>query len=95
MADYTTTALFGSQGNQAFMPANMLNPGMAQGETDWGAVLTNGIRGATEGALAGLVAEKYASGQLAYPPGAYAQQGGGNMMPLLVIGAIAYLVLKG
>lgn len=94
MATYTENALFGPGGNTSAINAAMMNS--SAGEMDWGAVLANGIRGATQGAIAGLVAEKYASGQLVNPANAqsyYAPQN--NMLMLLLVAGGVYMLAKG
>lgn len=97
-------ALFAGQRNTSLMGADMLNAGQASDEFDWGAVLANGIRGAAQSAMAASVGGAYASGQLQQPmpgyvpgPGAGqgASQGGLNsLMPLLLIGAVLYMVTR-
>lgn len=96
MATYTENALYGPGPNLSAINAQMLNPAYAQGETDWGAVMANGIRGATQGAIAGLVAEKYASGQLVSPnnPQALALPQN-NMLMWLLVGGAVYMLAKG
>jgi hypothetical protein len=92
MADLQNAAIYGDDYGIRTLGANMVNPTMADGSTDWGAILANGIRGAAQGAIASQVQGAYASGQLVYPQQAGAQ--GGNLMPLLVIGVVLYMVLK-
>jgi hypothetical protein len=84
----TQDALFGTNYGPT-MGATMMNPSAASGDTDWGAVLLNGIRGAAQGAIASQVQGAYSSGQLQGPMG---QPRGNSMMPLLIIAAIVYAV---
>jgi hypothetical protein len=96
MEDFQNAALFGGGSSYQTMGANMLNPGQATSEVDWGAVLMNGIRGAAQGAIASQVQGAYASGQLAMPtPAAIQQQQRSNMTMLLLLGAVAYFVTRG
>jgi hypothetical protein len=69
--------------------ANMVNPAQASGETDWNAILANGIRGAAQGAIQAQVNGAYASGQLVNP----AAQGRSNMTGLILLAGLAYLVM--
>lgn len=95
MLNYEGDAIYGTQSYNTAIGANMMNPTYATSSTDWGSILTNGIRGAAEGAMAGLVAEKYASGQLQLPTAYQGAQQQKSIMPLLVIGAIVYVLMKG
>lgn len=72
------------------LTASMVNPTMANGETDWSAILANGIRGAAQGAIAAKVNEAYASGQLVHP--AAQRPANSGLMGLLIVGAILYAV---
>lgn len=91
MADLTKVALFGDDAAAyQTLGANMLNPVAASGETDWGAILMNGIRGAAQGAIASQVQGAYASGQLQSP----VVNRSASLMPLLLIGGLLYLVAK-
>lgn len=91
MASLTQVALFGDDA-AAYntLGANMLNPVAANGDTDWGAVLLNGIRGAAQGAIASQVQGAYASGQLQQPMVARSN----SIMPLLLIGGLLYMVAR-
>lgn len=91
--DFSIDALFGGGANTSQIPATMLNPGAAGGARDWGAILADGIVGATNGAIGALVKEKFDSGQLVATQTAAAQQQK-QLMPLIVIGGIAYLLMK-
>jgi hypothetical protein len=71
--------------------ATMVNPMQANGETDWGAILANGIRGAAQGAIAAQVNGAYASGQLMQPT-AYQQPRSNGLTGLLLVGAVLYMV---
>jgi hypothetical protein len=55
--------LYGTDNNYSAIPANMMNAS-AEDEFDWGAVVTNGIKGAAYNAIGQLVNGAYASGQL-------------------------------
>lgn len=90
MPDLSTYSLFGDQGNPSAIPASMMNTN-ADGSTDWNAVLTAGIRGAAQGAIAASVGEKYASGQLVAP--ARTVQGA-QTRNLLILAAVAYFALN-
>lgn len=96
MSSLTNDAIYGA--NQApYMTATMFNPN-ATSDTDWGAVLANGIVGASQAALATMVGGAYASGQLQNPVVAqqqYAAQQRSQMTTLLIVGAVIYLVAKG
>lgn len=89
MIDLTTYSLYGDQANTSAIPASMLNTN-ADGSTDWNAVLTAGIRGAAQGAIAASVGDKYASGQLVPPANTVR---GAQTRNLLIIAAIAYFVM--
>ena len=91
MAGLPQVALFGDDA-AAYntLGANMLNPVAASGETDWGAILMNGIRGAAQGAIASQVQGAYSSGQLQPPPVARTN----SLMPLLLIGGLLYMVAQ-
>jgi hypothetical protein len=94
--NYEGDAIYGGVQNTSYMGADMMNPAYAQAETDWNAVLTNGIRGATAGALSALVGEKFASGQLQYQyPVARPGMQANGLMPILVIGGLLYVLTKG
>jgi hypothetical protein len=92
---YEDNAIYGGLSMNTGLSAQTMNPTYATSSFDWGAILTNGIRGATEGAMAGLVAEKYASGQLVVPGAQQQVARANNMMPLLVVGVLAYVLMKG
>lgn len=86
--DYSAN-LYGA--NYAAIPASMLNDS-ALDNMDFGTILERGIKGAAFNAMNGMVNGAYASGQLQQP--AVQVQAGGSGMNLLIIGAIAYLILK-
>lgn len=96
MSNITNDALFGNY-QAPYMGATMMNAN-AQTETDWGAVLAGGIVGAAQGAIGGMVAGAYASGQLQPTPAqmaAYqAQRQQSQLITLLIIGAVIYAVVK-
>lgn len=75
-----------------YLGATMANPQTATGETDWGAILANGIRGAAQGAIQARVEEAYASGQLYAPAPAYEPRGPG-MTGLLLLAGLAWIVM--
>jgi hypothetical protein len=94
LVDDRNAAIWGNQQNTSVIPAYMLNRN-AENEIDWNAVLTGGIRGAAQGALMNMVGEKFQSGQLRDPNAVGVQaQASGNLTMLLVIGGLAYLILK-
>jgi hypothetical protein len=89
--DLSVYSLYGDQANTSAIPQSMLNSN-ADGTTDWGAVLAQGIRGAAQGAIRASVNEKYASGQLVAPYGTTGQAFTGNN--LLLIAVVAFFLLK-
>jgi hypothetical protein len=92
MSDYTNDAIYGYTGGNT-LGADMLNPSAAQGFTDWGAILANGIRGAAQGAIGGMVNNAYASGQL-QQQAIVQQRSNSQFMTLLIIGAVIYAVTR-
>jgi len=93
--DLQQNALYGSPVaayNQ--LGANMVNPVKANGETDWGAILANGIRGAAQGAIGAQVNGAYASGQLVAPVG-YQQTSASGLNGLILLAGLAFLVMGG
>lgn len=92
MADYYNDALWGYTSSGS-MGADMLNPGAAGGETDWGAILANGIRGAAQGAIGSMVRGAQVSGQLATAQ--IQRQQSNQLFMLLLIGGVLYLATKG
>ncbi len=87
--------VFGANNNYSAIPATMMN-GSASSDIDWGAVVTNGIKGAAFNAINTMVGGAYASGQLQSPvniaptaPSAISPQ----TMQMLMIGIVAWLVL--
>ena len=84
--------VFGDR-NYSAIPANMMNA-CADNEIDWGAVVTNGIKGAAVNAIQTMVGGAYASGQL-QAPAQYAPAPAGispQTMQLLLFGGIAWLL---
>lgn len=71
--------------------ANMVNPEKANGETDWGAILANGIRGAAQGAIEAQVRDAYASGQLVSPT-YQPTTGPTGLNGLLLVGALVWIM---
>lgn len=93
--DLQQQALYGSPVaayNQ--LGATMANPSRANGDTDWSAILANGIRGAAQGAIAAQVNGAYASGQLIAQPG-YQQTSASGLNGLILIAGLAFLVMGG
>lgn len=87
--------VFGDR-NYSAIPATMMNGG-ASDEIDWGAVVTNGIKGAAINAINTMVGGAYASGQL-QAPRQYDQPVGVNnpqTMQLLMLGGLAWLLFGG
>lgn len=93
MSDYTNDAIYGYT-SSGTLGADMLNPGAAQDSSDWGAIIANGIRGAAQGALGGMVQSAQASGQLQQQVIAR-QQSSNTMLTLLMVGSGLYLLTKG
>lgn len=91
--DYQNAALFGNAPNTASIPATMLNGFNSEGGTDWGAVITNGIRGAADGAIRGLVEEKFQDGQLKQMQVRAAIQQR-QLTNWVLIGLVVWVVLK-
>lgn len=97
--DYQGAALFGTAPNTSTLTANMLNPS-ASGPDDWQTILTQGIAGATINGINGLVANAVQSGQLqnvatAQSLGLTTQVAGqANIMPLLLIAAVLFVVVR-
>lgn len=88
MGLYADTLFGNDVPNTAQIPAYMLNQSAAN-STDWGAIISDGIRGAAQGAIDGLVREKFQDGQLKAQAA-----NNNNMMKWLVIGAVVYLLVK-
>jgi hypothetical protein len=86
--------LYGTNNNYSAIPANMMNASAAD-EFDWGAVVTNGIKGAAYNAIGQLVNGAYASGQLQAPVNYQPVQAPMSTTTLLLLGVGAYLLLKG
>jgi hypothetical protein len=86
--DYSMN-LYGA--NYAAIPANMLNDS-ALDQMDFGTILERGIKGAAYNAMSGMVNGAYASGQLQQPVAQV--QAGGSGMSLILIGLVAYFLLK-
>lgn len=85
--------LFGAERNYSAIPANMLNSGAADGQ-DFGHLVANGIKNAALNAMAGMVDQAYASGQLQYPASQQPQNQGGGMN-LLIVGALLFVLFSG
>lgn len=87
-------SIFGATQNTSQIPASMLSRD-ASGDIDWNAVLTGGIRGAAQGAMANMVGERFYTGQLRDPNAIGVQaQASGNFTMILVIAGLALLLLK-
>lgn len=76
------------------LTASMVNPERANGDTDWNAILANGIRGAAQGAIMAQVQGAYASGQLMPPPSDYRPTASG-LNGLLLIAVAAFFIMGG
>jgi hypothetical protein len=86
------SGVFGADNNYSAIPANMMNAS-ATSDIDWGAVVTNGIKGAAFNAINTMVGGAYASGQLQNPATVGQPIGSSSQtMQLLVLGAVAWLV---
>lgn len=91
---FEEASIFGNASNASMIPATMISRD-ATGDIDWNAVLTGGIRGAAQGAMANMVGEKFYTGQLRDPNAIGVQaQASGNLTMLIVIGGLALLLLK-
>ena len=91
---FEEASIFGNASNASQIPATMISRD-ASGDIDWNAVLTGGIRGAAQGAMANMVGEKFYTGQLRDPNAIGVQaQASGNLTMLIVIGGMALLLLK-
>lgn len=86
--------LFGAERNYSAIPANMLNSGAADGQ-DFGHLVANGIKNAALNAMAGMVDQAYASGQLQYPANQQPQKSQTSNTSLLVIGALLFFLFSG
>ncbi len=73
--------------------AGMVNPVKANGDTDWNAILANGIRGAAQGAIAAQVQGAYASGQLVYHEPTYNTTSANGLNGLILLAGLAFLVM--
>jgi hypothetical protein len=94
MMSFEEASIFGNASNASMIPATMISRD-ATGDIDWNAVLTGGIRGAAQGAMANMVGEKFYTGQLRDPNAIGVQaQASGNLTMLIVIGGLALLLLK-
>lgn len=94
MMSFEEASIFGNASNASHIPATMISRD-ASGDIDWNAVLTGGIRGAAQGAMANMVGEKFYTGQLRDPNAIGVQaQASGNLTMLIVIGGLALLLLK-
>jgi hypothetical protein len=92
MGDYTNDAIYGYTGSGT-LGADMLNPYAASGPEDFGAVIANGIRGAAQGAIGGMVAGAQASGQL-QQAAIVRQQSNNTLLVLLLVGGVLYAMSK-
>jgi hypothetical protein len=86
-------AVFGADNNYSAIPATMLNAGAAD-ESDYGYLLTNGIKNAAANAIYSAIGGAYASGQLQQPMQyAPAPQASGSSK-LLIAGALLFFLLN-
>jgi hypothetical protein len=86
---------YGRDNNYSAIPATMMNAS-ASDEIDWGAVVTNGIKGAAVNAIQTMVGGAYASGQLQTPvQQSVAVSASPQTMNLLIIGAVAWFMFGG
>jgi len=91
---FEVASIYGDTRNASAIPASMLSRD-ASGAIDWNAVLTGGIQGAAQGALANMVGERFYTGQLRDPNAIGVQaQASGNLTMLIVIGGLALLLLR-
>lgn len=74
--------------------AQMVNPERANGDTDWNAILANGIRGAAQGAIAAQVNSAYASGQLMAPVSYQPTTSPTGLNGLILLAGLAYIVMS-
>lgn len=91
--DLQQNALYGSPvAAWNTLGAGMVNPTKANGDTDWGAILANGIRGAAQGAIASQVQGAYDSGQLVHVP-TYNTTSANGLNGLILLAGLAFLVM--
>lgn len=94
MQSFEEASIFGAASSSSQIPATMLTRD-ASGDIDWNAVLSGGIRGAAQGALANMVGERFYNGQLRDPNAIGVQaQASGNFTMLIVVAGLALLLLK-
>lgn len=98
--DYQMGALYGDAPNTAALDATMLNPSAA-GPDDWTTILTNGISGAAVNGINGAINNAIIAGQIQNAKAAGPLMarstgigGHGGVMPLLLIAALLYVVVK-
>ena len=97
--DYQMSALYGPVPNTSALDASMLNPA-ANGPDDWLTVLTNGISGAAVNGINGAVNNAIVAGQIQNANAATSLTvrstgiNSANMMPLLLVAALLYMVVK-
>lgn len=89
---YYNDSVFGYT-DSGTLGATMMNPGAASSDTDWGAILANGIRGAAQGAIGAMTAGAYQSGQLAQATAT--KQQNNQLLWLLILGGVVYFAAKG
>jgi hypothetical protein len=102
--DYQIRTLYGDTTGAGGLDATMLNPAAA-GPNDWQTVLTNGFANSALYGLNGWMTNQLNAGAIANQQAAQ-QAGltlagtrngltiGGNILPMLMVGAILYAVLK-
>lgn len=84
--------VFGADNNYSAIPATMMNRS-ASSDVDWGAVVTNGIKGAAVNAINTMVNGAYIGGQLQPLPSqqvAMAGPASAGTTQLLLIGAVLW-----
>lgn len=94
MGTYQTDAIFGDADNSSALMPGEWNP-TGQDATDIGQIIADGVRNIGAKILNASVGEKFNDGQLLRTTSAPMPRQQGDIMPLLVIGAIVYLISKG
>lgn len=92
MADYQMSALFGDQPNYSYLDAQRMSS-TATGPDDWASVAKNGINALMDFKIRELVYNTQVKQGM--NPGGVNLQASGGLMQILLIGGIAWFVLKG